>query len=77
MEFGKIQCSTGHSELKHSQINSLKGDSKYTMEACQKIQNLLISSLNREISSRRKDVLKEIGNAGKADVIFGTWQSGG
>ena len=24
-----------------------------------------------------QDVLKEIGNAGKADVIFGTWQSGG
>lgn len=24
-----------------------------------------------------QDILKEIGNAGKADVIFGTWQSGG
>ena len=24
-----------------------------------------------------QDVLKEIGNAGQADVIFGTWQSGG
>ena len=24
-----------------------------------------------------QDVLKEIGTAGKADVIFGTWQSGG
>ena len=60
MEFCKIQCPTGKSELKHTQINPLKGDSKYTMEACKLIRYGPKSRAEQQITSRRKDVLKEI-----------------